>query len=285
MKLFQNKLFLFTLLLVVAALVIMLVAFFGGGQNTPLGRAIGAVVTPLEDGLSAITDWFGGFFGYFYRYDALEAENAALRAEVSRYRDLELHYWEAVNENTELRRLNNLRQRHADFELEMCSVISYDGSGSQSTITINRGSVHGIEENDPVVVSADGTGTVLDAIVGYVTNVGPNYANVATLLHQTANVNAMIPRSRELGVVQGDFLLSEQGKLKLSYLPNNADVEPGDWVVSTGGESYPQGLILGRVVEFKLENHGASSYAVVEPVVDLQGLSGVFVVKEFEAVD
>jgi len=285
MKLFQNKLFLFTVLLVVAALVIMLVAFFGGGHNTPLGRTLGAVVTPLEDGLSRIGDWFGGLFGYFYRYNDLEAENAALRAEVSHYRDLELQYWEAVNENTELRRLNNLRQRHADFELEMCSVISYDGSGSQSTLTINRGSVHGIELHDPVVVSADGTGTVLDAIVGYVTHVGANYANVATLLHQTANVTAMIPRSREVGIVQGDFLLSEQGKLKLSYLPNNADVQPGDWVVSTGGETYPKGLILGRVTEFRLESHGGSSYAIIEPVVDLQGLSGVFVVKDFEVVD
>lgn len=278
MKLLRNKLFIFTLVLVLVAVVIMLVAFLGGGQNTPLGRAMGAVLTPLEDGLSRVGGWFSNLFGYFHRYNALEAERDALMAEVIRLRALETEYWEAVNENEELRKLNNLRAKHRDFDLEPCSVISYDGTGYQSAFTINRGEISGIEVGDPVVVEA--------GLVGFVTQVGPNYANVVTLLHQKSTAGAMVSRTREVAVAGGDFQLSEKGQLKLSYLSNDAKVAVGDWVESTGtGGNFPKGLLVGKVLAVELEQHGGSSYAVLEPVVDLQNLTGVFVVKSFNITD
>ncbi|NCB04331.1 MAG: rod shape-determining protein MreC, partial [Clostridia bacterium] len=51
------------------------------------------------------------------------------------------------------------------------------------------------------------------------------------------------------------------------------------------GGMYPKGLLIGRVLEFKPETHGISSYAVLEPVVPLDKLRSVFVVKEFNIVD
>lgn len=274
MKLIRNKLFLFTVILVLAAIITMVIAFAGGGQNTPLGRAIGAVVTPLEDGVARVSDWLSGLFGYFYRYSALEEENQLLKARLAEYMQLETEYWAAVNENEELRRLARLQQKHKDFDSEMCAVISYDGTGFQSSFTINRGSTSGIEVGDPVVVT--------EGLVGYVSAVGPNYANVVTLLNQDSKVSAVISRTRETVVAEGDFQLSAQGYIKLSYLRNDADIKVGDWIETSGsGGNYPNGLLIGKVVEFGLEKQGISSYAMVQPVTDLSSLTGVFVVKDF----
>lgn len=274
MKLFRNKLFVFTLILVLAAVVVMVVAFAGGGGNTPLGRAIGAIITPLETGLSRVSDWVSGIFGYFYKYNSLAEENRQLKAQLAEYQALEGEYWAAVNENEELRSLARLQQKHKDFDCEMCAVISYDGNGFQSSFTINRGSVNGIEVGDPVVVT--------EGLVGYVSEVGPNYANVYTLLHQKSKVSAMISRTRETVVAEGDFSISAGGNIKVSYLRNDSDIKVGDWVETTGsGGNYPKGLRIGRVIEFGLEKQGISSYAVIQPVADLQGLTGVFVVKSF----
>jgi rod shape-determining protein MreC len=160
----------------------------------------------------------------------------------------------------------------------MCSVVSYDGTGFQSAFTVDRGTLSGVAVGDCVVGE--------EGLVGVVTDIGPNYANVATLLSQDVQVGAMIARTRAVAVVVGDFQLSQMGKLKLAYLSNDADVRVGDLVVTTGSSgTYPKGLLVGRVERFALETTGLSSYAVVAPVVDLEHLTGVFVVKDYAVVD
>ena len=278
MKLFKSKLFVFTLILIIVACVIMLIAFFGSGSNTPVGRVLGAIITPLENGVSKVGDWFSGIFGYFYRYSALLEENQRLQSRLAEYQSLETEYYAALDENEELRKLAGLKAKHRDFDCEMCSVVSYDGSGFQSSFTINKGTVHGIEAGDPVVVE--------EGLIGYVSEVGPNYANVITLINRNSKVGAMISRTREVVVAEGSFNLASTGSFKISFLKNDADIRVGDWVETTGsGGNYPKGLIIGRVTEFGLESHGISSYAVIEPVVDLQNLTGVFVIKDFQITD
>ena len=106
-----------------------------------------------------------------------------------------------------------------------------------------------------------------------------------TVLDISTHVGAVLSRTRETAVSEGSLELLSDGHFKLSYLQNDADVEPGDLVETSGyGGLYPQGLLLGTVVEFLPESHGISSYAVVEPVVPLEELKSVFVVKSFEVV-
>ena len=84
----------------------------------------------------------------------------------------------------------------------------------------------------------------------------------------------------EVVVAGGDFELAGDGLLKVPYLENDANVRVGDTILTNGG-AYPPDLILGRVAEVRQESHGISSYAAVEPAVNLDELSTVFVVKSF----
>ena len=160
MKLFRNKLFLFALVLVILCGGIMLYAASHRGTPTPLSNLLGIVVSPLEKGVSAVAGKLSDFFGYFYRYDALKAENAELKARIAKYEELETEFHSAISENSDLRKAANIRAKHKDFDLELCNVVSVVGTGFQSSFTIDKGTLVGIEAGDCVVTE--------EGLVGYV---------------------------------------------------------------------------------------------------------------------
>lgn len=274
MKLLRNKLFIFTLALVLVCGSIMLYAASHSDAPTPLTNLMGAIVTPLEKGLSKVIDGVAGVFRYFYDYDRLKAENKALLARIAEYEKMETEYYAAISENTDLRKAANIRAKHKDFDMEICNVVSMVGTGFQSSFTIDKGSLTGIASGDCVITD--------QGLVGYISDVGLNYAQVVTILNMDFTVSATNRRSREVMVAGGDFKLAGDGLLKASYLKNDADIHEGDVIITNGaGGMYPKDLIIGTVETFAEESHGISSYATIKPAVDLDSLSSVLVIKDF----
>lgn len=272
MRLMRSRLFWFTALLVAVCLALML---WSGVTGKPsfLSNITGAIVTPLQNGLSRAADWFGDLFGYFYRYDALVEENQALREQVQYYTSLENRYYSAVDQNTALREAAGIKQRHADFDMELCSVVSVAGSGFQSALTLSRGTLSGIEEGDPVITG--------DGLVGFVSEAGLNYCTVTTVINADFTAAAVVSRTREVVITQGSFELAAEDCLKIAYLENDADIHEGDRIVTSGG-SYPPDLMIGQVLSVQPESHGVCSFAQLEPAVSLDELSTVFVIKDFD---
>lgn len=272
MRLMRSRLFWFTALLVAVCLALML---WSGVTGKPsfLSNITGAIVTPLQNGLSRAADWFGDLFGYFYRYDALVEENQALREQVQYYTSLENRYYSAVDQNTALREAAGIKQRHADFDMELCSVVSVAGSGFQSALTLSRGTLSGIEEGDPVITG--------DGLVGFVSEAGLNYCTVTTVINADFTAAAVVSRTREVVITQGSFELAADDCLKIAYLENDADIHEGDRIVTSGG-SYPPDLMIGQVLSVQPESHGVCSFAQLEPAVSLDELSTVFVIKDFD---
>lgn len=270
MKFFRSKLFVFALVLVLAACALMIFAY-GTGQPTIITNMLGAVVTPLERGVTAAADWLGGVTGYFHRYSELEAENAELRSRIAEYERTEAQYYAAVEENESLRALSGLSSRYKELSWQLAEVVSAGAAGFQNTVTVNLGSAHGVEEGDCVMTE--------DGLVGYISEVGLNYSQVVTIINMDSHISARISRTREVVVAEGEFQLAARGQLKLSYLKNGADVREGDLVETSGAEKYPEGLLIGRVARVEMETHGISSYAVVEPLADITRLKSVFIAK------
>ena len=271
MKWKQSKLMWFAAVLIALSLLLALSSAVTG-KPTFVRNITGAIVTPLQNGVAAATDRFTDLFGYFYRFDALERENAELKRKIQEFEKLEISYNAAIKENSALREAAGIKAKHADFEMELCTVVSLTDNGFQSALTLNKGSVSGIEAGDCVITG--------DGMVGFVDQVSLNSCVVKTVINVDFNASAAVSRTREVVVTNGSFELASDGLLKVSYLENDADVRPGDTILTNGG-AYPPDLIIGRVVEFCQESHGISSYASVEPVVDFSGLSTVLVIKEF----
>jgi len=121
----------------------------------------------------------------------------------------------------------------------------------------------------------------LRGLIGRVVEVGTTYSKVGTLLDPSMAVSVVAERSRDEGVLKG-LQSSGEGEQRcdLLYLPFDADLVPGDTVVTTDlGNVYPRGLPVGTIVEVSLESN-ANVTALVEPAEDFHHIENVLVILE-----
>ena len=257
--------------LIIAVTIGIFAALASGERASLAERAVAGVATPGQTAVSGTGNWFTNLFGYFGSVKALRAENDALKqANVAldkRLRDvqgLEL-------ENAELREMLNLQKTEPQLDLIAAAVIAKDPSNWYGTFTINRGTDHGLKEGQAIL-------TAEKALVGKISRVGSDWAEVVTVLDPECAVGALIERSKDVGVLEGDSSLRFQGRCRLGYLSRDVDIQNGDYIETSGmGGVYPKGLLIGKILEIKEDNTNMSKYAIVEPVVNFSKLNQVFV--------
>lgn len=77
-----------------------------------------------------------------------------------------------------------------------------------------------------------------------------------------------------------------EGKLKLTYLPENTQLLSGDQVLTSGmGGVYPSGLVVGTIDEVLTELSGMGRYAIISPSAELDELRQVFIITQFDIVE
>ena len=270
------------LLLVIAFLLSVLIgvlSFAMGGQADPLANLVNTVISPVRGGVSAAADWLEGVYGYVFRYGEMEQELTDLRARVRKLEEEVRQGEEAVRENEQLRALLDLTARHRSFVLEDVRVTARFTSNWESKLTLSKGSSAGIEAGD-CVISETGV------LVGIVDKVGVNWSTVSTIINTDTEIGGIVTRTYSAGVLEGDFSLMNQGKLKLNYLPEGAQLVSGDEVLTSGrGDMFPSGLPVGHVEGVFTDPSGQTRYAVVIPSVKLDSLIEVFVIKDFEITE
>ena len=112
-----------------------------------------------------------------------------------------------------------------------------------------------------------------------------NWRSTLTL-SKGMEMGGIITRTNAAGVLEGDFSLMQEGRLRLSYLPDGAELVAGDEVLTSGrGDVYPSGLVVGQVEGVFNDASGMNRYAVIVPEVDLSSLVEIFVIKEFDIVE
>lgn len=274
-RFFKSRFFIVALLCaIVLTIVPSVLSFMGlGGQ---VRNALGTVATPFRYVFSTVSDAAVGFVKYFKEFDDIKAENRILKDKVA---DLEsrIDAAKAIEEENEwLYSYLGLRREHIDYEFESARVIGRESGNYMTVLTLNRGSMHGIETNMPVVTEK--------GIVGYVSEVGASWCKVVTILETASSVGAYVDRSGELGLVEGVYELRDKGICQMSYLPSDADIKVGDLVYSSGiGSFYPRGLLIGKVVELTPDEFSRNLIASIEPAADLSDIRNAMIIKSFTA--
>ena len=232
------------------------------------------VLQPLRAGAQALTRQAEGIYGYLFRYEALEervkqleAENAQLREEVRAAATL-------TREVDRLTAALGLKERRKDFKLVDAYISSWDSGDWSKRCTINRGEGSGIEK-DQCVITANGE------VVGIVTEVGPDYAVVKTVLDSSLEISATIAASGYNGMVQGGYATGEEGYLRMNYLPSGAVICNHDQVVTAGSNLYPRDLVLGSVIDAGFDETGVAKFAILEPAADFGSLEQIFVLTSY----
>lgn len=276
---FRHNGILILLAAVLLALVTAVVSVLLGGTANPLSNLAGVISTPFRNGISAVINWTQERYSDAFEQDQLKEELQRLREENTKLREQAREGEAASRENERLRNLLGLREKRRELDFESATVTAHSTDNWSSTLTISKGSSMDIQVDDCVV---DEYGN----LVGVVAVVGENWSTVATLIDSSTEMGGMLARTDGSAILEGDFALMGQGKLKLNYLPENSSLLAGDLVLTSGmGGVYPSGLVVGHVEEVRTEASGMTQYAVVVPETDLAGLKQVFVITDFEVVE
>lgn len=246
--------------------------------SSPLVNVANVLASPFRSAYTAVATWFNDKQNYYKDTTALEEENAALRRRIAEMEE-EVRQAESDRaENARLRELLNLTEQRREFTYETAYITEHAVTNWTSSLTLHKGTAHGIAVGDCVVDETH-------ALVGVVSAAGTNWCTVLTIVDTDTSLGAQVFRTKDLGLAQGDFSLMEEERLRLDYLPADCQLLAGDLVETSGlGGFYPSGLVIGSVESVQMDDSGAASYAILAPQVDFDELTEVFVIKDFDIV-
>lgn len=260
------------------------VALFTGvfavmGWGSLLSDVGSAVIYPFQWVGSKIGGGVSGFFSYFADIRDLRDEVESLKNENQELKDQLVDAEIMADENAWLYHYLTMKEERGDWSLCAASVIasataSGEGGDYATELTLNRGSASGIAEGMPVVTGS--------GLVGVVVEVGLNHCRVMTLLDTSVSVGAVTTRATENGLCEGDYARLHEGHATLKNLPEEADVEVGDIVVTSGrGSVYPYGIPIGRVTEVTANAFVRTTEAAVQPFTDFSDLTQVMIITKY----
>ncbi len=280
---FKNNGILILTIALLLALITAVLSFTFGGIATPLANLAGIVATPFRNGIHAVVEWTEGVYSDAFERQALEEELEKYKQRVAELEEQARQGEAASRENERLRDLLGLKNERPDFDLQDATVTARGSDNWTSTLTVNQGSAADVEAGDCVV---DQYGN----LVGIITKVGLNWSTLITVVDADLEMGGLIARTDGAAILEGDFTLMGEGKLKLTYLPEGTQLLSGDVVLTSGLMSggtatYPSGLVVGKVEAVRSDVSGMSDYAVLTPAADLDSLEQVFIIRGFQMVD
>jgi len=262
--------------LIIAALLAAVLGIVGSLTKVDLGDVVvKGLLAPIRAGASKLTDSAEQIYNYIFEYEALQTENLRLKEQLSQLEEDSRRADALERENERLRDALGMSEVREDFKLVDCYVISRSSQEWSSTFTVNRGSNSGIQAG-MCAITANGE------VVGLVSEAGPNYAVIKSVMDSSLEISATIAASGYNGMVQGGYASGKDGLLRMDYLPSNSVIRNRDQVVTSGSTVYPRNLIIGYVVDADFDDTGVAKYALLEPAVNVASLEQVFIVTEYE---
>ena len=265
------KIFLIVICTVLAGSVIAVATV---SSSSPVTSAVGIVFKPLQKLSGFISEKIDWFSASFESAGAYRDEIEQLNQKIAEYENRIASYDDMEHKIKTYEAMLGVKELNDSFVLEDCNVIGADSMDMFSSIIIDKGSNSDIAYNDPVISG--------NYVVGIVKKVHPTYSVVETILNPDTKISALESKSREIAYVTTTMDFSLKGNCMLAGLSRSSSITPGGIIVTSGiGATYPKGLIIGTVSEVNESEYDLSSYAVIEPGVDVSQLEDVYVIKEF----
>jgi len=267
--------------LVLFFLGLLLLVFHESGFLTPVEQVFHYALDPLQRIFAEVVSGAGGLFQVVgevrelrAQVDELEAQVDALTVENVRLREYE----------AEVQQLHAMLNFVSDYPISAflgaevisreAEVVGVEPNPYLRYVTINVGSLQGVETGMPVVSGGAG-------LVGRVSQVGPRTSEVQLLNDTDSAVAALLQTSRVTGLVVGQ----PDSTLQMEYIPQEEQIDVGDIVLTSGlGGVLPKGLVIGQVTEVLQMDYALFQSAAVRPAIDFSRLELVLVITEFEQI-
>ena len=262
----------------VIAVALAVLSYFST-NTSPLVNLMNTVASPFRAVSTSVANWISDKRNYYEDTTALKEENEALKRQIAEM-EAAVRQGETDNqENAFLRELLDLRKQRRDLsDFETATVMERSVTNWTSSLTLNKGSVHGVEVGDCVI---DGRGN----LVGRISEAGYDWSTVLTVVDTDTSLGARVYRTQDIGIANGDFALMGEGLLRLDSLPVSCQLLEGDLIVTSGLGGYlPPDLVIGSVTSLQADDSDTAVYAVLTPAAELDSLTEVCIIKSFEIV-
>lgn len=251
----------------------ILLSFTFNISGGPLNTVAGYVFIPMQNGINQVGGWLSTQADNLENLKEVMAENEELKKQVEdltvELNTIKLERYELEN----LRELYDLDQKYPSYEKVAANVIGKDAGNWFNTFTIDKGSNDGIEVNMNVMAGS--------GLVGIVTDVGPNYAKVKSIISDTSSVSGMVLTTSDNIIVNGSLQkMNENMTIEFSGLNDrDNEVEVGDPVVTSYvSYDYQQGILIGYIKEIYTDANNLTRSGTITPAVDFEHIEEVLVI-------
>ncbi|WP_373214996.1 rod shape-determining protein MreC [Ruminococcus sp. 5_1_39BFAA] len=246
--------------------------FASGVTSAPLQEAAGVLVVPFEKSINAIGGMITDIRNSFRDKQDLLMENEELQAEIDSLTAQNNRLIQDQGEYLRLKELYKLDEEYSEYPKVAAKIISKDPGNWYDTFMINKGSNDGIRVDNNVIAGK--------GLVGIVTEVGPSWATVRSIIDDSSSVSAMTVSTSDNCVVLGDLELIDEGKLRFEQLYDQENkVTVGERIVTSNiSEKYVEGLFIGYVNEVEQDSNNLTKNGTIVTPVDFLHLKDVFVI-------
>ena len=263
--------------LAVFCIIMMLLSSFSEKASGPFKVIANVTVIPLQQGINYVGRWMGDMTDNFETMQQLRSENKKLQEQVDSLMTENNYLQEERYEYERLQELYQLDQNYAEYEKTAAHVIGKDTGNWFNTFTIDKGSQDGIEVDMNVLAGS--------GLVGIITEVGPTWAKVRSIIDDSNNVSGMVLSTSDTCIVSGDLSLMSSGQIAFDQMENNDNVVAvGDQIVTSYiSDKYLQGILIGSISEINVDSNNLTRSGYIIPAVDFKNIQEVLVITTTKA--
>jgi rod shape-determining protein MreC len=257
-------------LLILGSFLLLTITY--GQSSGGLQRGVSTIFSPLQTVADRALKPARDLVGWFDKTFDARGENSRLKEELATTRLQAVAGQEALQENTELRKLVQLDRGPALAESAYHPVtgriIARSPTVWNSAVTIDVGSGDGVRVDDPVI-SGDG-------LVGQVASTQGGSAQVKLITDHESAVSAKVIPGGVQGVIRPDVGNPEE--LILDFIDSTKHVHGGQTVVTSGWRAqglaslFPPGLPVGEVTSAPIIEQEAEQRVDLRPYADMANL-------------
>lgn len=245
--------------------------------NGPLRSVANYTIVPMQKGINTIGLWMSDLTQNLDTLQEVRSENKKLQAEIDELTTKNNLLQQEKHELERLRELYALDQQYENYPKIGAHVTANDSGNWFSSFVIDKGAKDGIKVDMNVMAGS--------GLVGIITEVGPNWSRVRSIIDDSSNVSALVLSTSDKCIVNGDLTLMQDGKIRFEQLPNlDTEIEVGEQVVTSHISSkYLQGILIGYISEIHVDANNLTRSGYITPAVDFGHLQEVLVITSTKA--
>ncbi len=263
--------FIILLVLTVLCSILIIITTMNNTALNPVKQVISTILTPVQGVVSKLGAAVDKALTEKRTTDEIADENVELQATIDELMMENTRLELASVELERLRALYKLDQEYGKYDKVGARVIAKDSVGWFNEFKIDKGTDDGIQVDMNVI--ADG------GLIGIVSEVGPNYAKVRSIIDDSSRISAMAMQSGDECIITGNLETYQSGRLILQDALADSDIKDGDKIVTSNVSSkYLPGILIGYAAEIAKDENNLTKSGYLIPVAQFDTIQEVLVV-------